>query len=49
MAKAKFQFVLPKNLNSQEPPSISKDTDHSTSISDRVMRAEGLFNKKINE
>ena len=46
---AKLEFVLPKNINSQEPPSISKDTGRVISISDGVVRAEGLFEVQVGE
>jgi len=46
---AKLDFVLPKNINRQEPPSISKDTGRVISISDGVVRAEGLFDVQVGE
>ena len=46
---AKLEFVLPKNINSQQPPSISKDTGRVISISDGVVRAEGLFEVQVGE
>ena len=46
---AKLEFILPKKINSQEPPSISKDTGRVISISDGVVRAEGLFDVQVGE
>ena len=46
---AKLDFILPKKINSQEPPSISKDTGRVISISDGVVRAEGLFDVQVGE
>jgi proton translocating ATP synthase F1 alpha subunit len=46
---SKLEFVLPKSIKSQEPPSISKDTGRVISISDGVVRAEGLFDVQIGE
>jgi F0F1-type ATP synthase alpha subunit len=39
----KLQFVLPKKVDGQQLPSISKDTGRVISISDGVVRVEGLF------
>ena len=46
---AKLDFVLPKNINRQQSPSISKDTGRVISISDGVVRAEGLFDVQVGE